>query len=377
MKTDIMMRRKGLRNMKEFLEINNPYTLQFSFIPPRLIDRSGVTSEIVDNFARPLPTYRGMFITGVRGSGKTVMLGAIRKKFEATKDWITVDLNPEDDLLNALARALYIIPELQALFFEARLDFSALGIGFHIENAKLVASNDQDAVKLMLKTLKKSKKKLLVTIDEITYSKDVSRFSHALSSFSNEGYDIYLLMTGLVENIREIKNEKSLTFLYRAKAKELDVLNITAIRNDYQSVLKLSREKAEELAYITRGYSLGFQALGYHYWNALCASNDTVDIDAVCHKLDLTLSELAYEKIWEEFSARDKEILNAMSLCLTARENSWIKVEEIRNKLGISSNVFTKYRSRLLDSGVVDGSNYGHLRFKLPRFEQFVMDRKW
>ena len=60
--------------MARFKEEDNPYTLQFSFIPPKFIERRNDTDNIISNFVRPVPTYRGMFITGVRGSGKTVML---------------------------------------------------------------------------------------------------------------------------------------------------------------------------------------------------------------------------------------------------------------------------------------------------------------
>lgn len=38
-------------------------------------------------------------ITGVRGSGKAVMLTDIAKHFRKEKDWIVVDLSPESDLL--------------------------------------------------------------------------------------------------------------------------------------------------------------------------------------------------------------------------------------------------------------------------------------
>ena len=134
--------------MSKFELINNPYTLQFSYIPPQFIERTLVTNEIISNYIREIPTYRGMFITGVRGSGKTVILGDIRNKIAAMKEWITIDLNPESNLLDSLARNLYLIPQIKALFVKAKLDFSLLGIGVHIENAELVASNEEDAVKM-------------------------------------------------------------------------------------------------------------------------------------------------------------------------------------------------------------------------------------
>ena len=100
------------------------------------------------------------------------------------------------------------------MFVKAKLDFSILGLGFSVENAKLVASTEEDAIKMMLDVLKKEKKKVLITIDEVTYNEDISKFSHAMSSYANAGYDIFVLMTGLKENIQAIKNNKSLTFLY-------------------------------------------------------------------------------------------------------------------------------------------------------------------
>ena len=366
--------------MKEFIEINNPYTLQFSYMPPQFIERTLVTNEIISNYVREVPTYRGMFITGVRGSGKTVILSDIRKKISELKEWITVDINPETNLLDSLARGLYLIPELKTLFIKAKLDFSILGIGVHLEDSALVASNEEDALKIMLEALKKAGKKVLVTIDEVTYGRDVARFSHALSSYAGAGYDIYVLMTGLADNIKNIKNQKSLTFLYRAKVVELEALNITAISADYRKILEIDRERAEELAYSTRGYSLAFQAVGYHAWNHVCrcGKDSNTSWGDVYNNLDVTLTELAYDKIWDEYSEGDKIVLKAMNELIKASGKGSVKVEDIRNSVDMTSNTFSTYRSRLIESGAVDGKTYGRLSFKLPRFENYIdTKREW
>jgi len=365
------------RFMNKLQRTENPYTLQFSYIPPRIIERTVVTSEIIDNYLRDLPTYRGMFLTGVRGSGKTVMLGSVRNSIASNINWITVDINPESNILDSLARRLYMIPELKALFIKAKLDFSVLGLGLHIEDSGSVATTEEDALYIMLKALKTAGKRVLVTVDEVTYSKDVAMFSHALSSFSNEGYEIYVLMTGLMENIRNIKNKKSLTFLYRAKIKELGGLNLNSIGRDYKETLGVDEKTAKELADITRGYSLGFQALGYHYYNELCEVKDRseVNINKVLSEFDATLAELSYDKIWDELSATDIKILKAMLEISEDEGEVLIKVDKIRERTEMSSDTFTKYRTRLLDSGVVDGSTYGHLKFSLPRFEEYIRGR--
>ena len=354
----------------------NPYTLQFSYIPPKFIERSLITSEIMDNYLRDVPTYRGMFITGVRGSGKTVLMGNIRNRIAELKEWITIDLNPESELLDSLARELYMIPEMKALFVKAKLDLSVLGIGVHIENAQLVASSSEDAVKMMLKVLKKARKKLLVTIDEVTYSKDMALFSHALSSYASADLDIFLLMTGLLDNIKNIRNKESLTFLYRAKVKELDSLNITAVTGDYQNTLMLEREEAEKLAYETKGYSLAFQTLGHICWEKLskCGKFKAVDYDGMMNEFYSTLADLAYDKIWDELSATDKKVLASLVKLKGMEGEESVRVESIRKDLNMSSDTFTKYRSRLLDAGIVSASEHGFLRLKLPKFDTYIRE---
>lgn len=362
--------------MAKYQEINNPYTLQFSYIPPQFIRREQITQEIINNYIRKVPTYRGMFITGVRGIGKTVMLGDIRNKISEYDDWITIDLNPETDLLDSLARSLYLIPKIKALFVKARLDFSFLGIGLSIENAQLVASNEEDALKMMLEVLKKTNKKIFITIDEITYSKNVAKFSHALSSYAGAGYDIYALMTGLSENINAIKNQKSLTFLYRAKIIELDNLNLAAIRIDYQRTMGLRENDAKKLAQETKGYSFAFQAMGYHCWNALCQyeSFEKIDWQKLLDEFDATLYEMSYSKIWNELSAKDRQVLRSLNKLCIEQGKSDIRVEDIRADLIMTSNTFATYRKRLKESGVVSGNQYGYLSFALPRFGNFISE---
>lgn len=38
----------------------------------------------------------------------------------------------------------------------------------------------------------------------------------------------------------------------------------------------------------------------------------------------------------------------------------------------MDSSKFSVYRERLIDRGLIDGSEYGHIYFTLPRFDVFV-----
>ena len=67
-------------------------------------------------------------ITGVWGSGKTVMLTDISKHFRKDKDWIRY-------LLYSFAAKLYDQKNLKDLFIKAKLDLSVLRIGVSIEKS--------------------------------------------------------------------------------------------------------------------------------------------------------------------------------------------------------------------------------------------------
>ena len=57
---------------------------------------------------------------------------------------------------------IYSIPELHTLFINAKLDFSAFGLGVSIENAAPV-TDIENALELMLKYIQKSEKRLLIS----------------------------------------------------------------------------------------------------------------------------------------------------------------------------------------------------------------------
>ena len=162
--------------------------------------------------------------------------------------------------------------------------------------------------------------------------------------------------------------------MYRAKIVVLEGLNLSAVSSDYQNTMNLEEEEARLLAAETKGYSLAFQTVGFHCWNALCDVGSFADIDfsRIQSELDVTLHEMSYEKIWEELSAKDRQILVAMKDLEYQNGTSEIKIEDIRDELEMTSNTFTTYRKRLITGGIVKSSSYGHLSFTLPRFGKFI-----
>jgi hypothetical protein len=299
-------------------------------------------------------------ITGVRGSGKTVILTDIAKHFRENNDWIVVDLSVERDLIKSFAAELSNRTDLLELFRDAKINLSFLGLGLEIDGVPPI-TDISVALAKMLERLSKKGKRVLVTIDEATCNQNMKEFASMFQIFMRRDFNVYLIMTGLYENIYELQNEKTLTFLYRAPKVELRPLNIGMIAKKYGEIFNIDEAQAIPMAKETKGYPFAFQVLGY-----LCWKNNAKWTE-VLGEYSQYLEEYVYEKLWSELSAQDKAVLRAMS------ESQSRKVEAIREAVGKDSANFSVYRKRLLKKGIIISPEYGYLDFALPRFREFVI----
>ena len=65
--------------------MNNPFTLSFGKKPLQYISRIAQTNEVLQNFDAEIPSNQIYMITGVRGSGKTVMMTSIAAEMKKGK----------------------------------------------------------------------------------------------------------------------------------------------------------------------------------------------------------------------------------------------------------------------------------------------------
>lgn len=339
--------------------MTNPFSLSFGKEPLSFIERGRQSREIIDSFVEENPSCQVYMLTGVRGSGKTVMLTDIAKHFRKERDWIVVDLSPERDLLQMLAADLSNRQELLSIFQDAKINLSFLGLGLEIDGVPPI-TDVSVAVTRMLERIGKKGKRVLITIDEVSSNQTMKEFVSLFQIFMRQDLPVFLVMTGLYENIYELQNEKTLTFLYRAPKMELQPLNIGMIAAKYKEIFQLEEENALQMAKETKGYPFAFQALGYLCWKK------KVNWTEVLPEYSQYLEEYVYEKLWSELSAHDRKVMIAMA------EADDQKVGTIRAKAGKSSSSFGVYRDRLIKKGIVVATEYGHLDFALPRFREFV-----
>ena len=342
--------------------MQNPFDISFGKRPLQNISRIRQTNEIIEAFSSPLITQQLFMITGVRGSGKTVLMNTIANSFEGRKDWIVIRLNPDRDLLQSLGAKLSSDKASADIFKNAKLNLSLFGFGIEINNTPPIA-DIESAIENMMTHLKKHKKRVLITIDEVTSTPYLRAFCSFFQIMIGQELPVFLLMTGLYENIYELQNVKNLTFLYRAPKIILEPLNLGSIASSYEGIFNISHEEGLLMARLTKGYPFAFQALGYVTWKYQSRNDEAMN------EYRQILEEYVYEKIWSELSPKDRRILDGIAHCPDGQ------IKEINQYLHLKKDEINQYRRRLIRKGLIHSESYGHLSFSLPLFDTFVLDQ--
>ena len=340
---------------------NSPFNVSFGEKPNNLIERSEEFNQITSVFDNDNPETKIIILTGARGVGKTVLLSSIKKYYDNLDNWISLDANPNLDILEQLASKIYEYGKIKKLFLKTEFNFSFKGLGFSIKGDNPVSSI-QVLLDKMLKYLKDKKVKVLITIDDIISNEEVKIFAHAYQSFIREGYLLYFIATGLYENIEKLFNEKNLTFLSRAPKLYLGKLNLKAITYSYMDIFNIDEDAAIKIAKQTNGYAYAYQLLG-----SILYKNDKNKIDKeVLRKYDLYLDDNSYSLIWNSLSSNEKKILYAVV-------NTNATIKEIINNSNLTNSSIQVYKKQLVKKGIIDDSTRGKLEFVLPRFKEFVL----
>lgn len=341
--------------------MQNPFTLTFGKSPLESIERPLQINEIINALTAEPVNQQIFLLTGIRGSGKTVMMTDISHKLNERNDWIVIELNPSTDLLNGMLSKLYSNQFCSGLIQSARINLSFFGFGIEVEGTHQI-TDTETAIIAILERVKKAGKRVLITIDEVTNNEYMQIFAASFQIFVRQDLPVFFLGTGLYENVEELQNEKNLTFLYRAPKVSLKPLNNRAIIYKYQTIFHINENQASEMARLTMGYPFAFQVLGYLTWN------QNGDYKSIIPQYEQYLSEFVYDKLWSELSAKDKIVARGIAQIKSG------KISKIREFLHMETNEFNPYRKRLIRKGLIDGETRGYVKFTLPFFEEYVLE---
>ncbi|MBR3306779.1 MAG: ATP-binding protein [Lachnospiraceae bacterium] len=341
------------------MNAGNPFTITFGKQPNKLISRIEDTDSIISAFKADNAVSQAYMIEGIRGSGKTVLMTTVANILKQEKDWIVVDLNPAMELLANFAVRLSKASDPSHDIVSKGINLSAAGFGIGI-NAEAQTNDYVGMIDKCFKSIVRKKKKVLITIDEVMHDDNMKVFASQFQIFVRQDYPVYLIMTGLYENISAIQNDPALTFLLRTPKIITGPLSILQITRQYRDIFDIPEEEAAGLADLTKGYAFAFQALGVAYWN-----NRSKSKEAVLNEFDVLLDDFVYKKIWSSLSRKEKEVLRALP-------EKDVRTGEVCKRLSMSSGTFSRYRDNLIQKGIISSPDYGYVSFALPRLYEVI-----
>ena len=295
-----------------------------------------IADEIINSFTSEESSKYVYKITGIRGSGKSVEYGNVIRALKADKKWLVYPLSAAGDAVKTL---------ISKLSMESFID----------------SYSDEAMLTKMVAEANKKKYNVLVGVDDISKTSEMIRLLSMIGSMILEGMHIYLLVTGLAENIEEFSSEKNLTFFKRADELEIKGLNKYDITAMYQKLLKIDAVEAKKIEEETKGYAYAYQVLGSLYFGK--QKNET--LNDIIPEFERIMFRDSYDLVWKSLSNGEKEVVR----CICKTKDG--KAEDIK-KLMANAASYSVYRSRLINKHLVSDEIRGYMKLRLPHFDKFV-----
>ena len=354
-------------------KVTDPFTRTPGIAGEAYID-NGIAEEIIESFRNEGSAKYVYKITGLRGSGKSVEYGRVIRTFKEDPGWLVYTLSAAGDAVKTLIAKLSM-----ENFIDAKQTTTVVGSTTTVGgNAVVVSGNESVSVQKtttedsrifseealltrMVETAGKKNYKILIGIDDIAKTNEMVALLSIIDSMILEGLPIYLLVTGLAENIEEFASEKHLTFFMRADAKEIKSLNRYDVVYMYQKLLSVDAEEARKIEAVSQDYAYAYQVLGSLYFSK--KKNET--LEDLMPDFERILFRDSYDLIWKSLSETDKELVRCIYKSGTGR------TEDIKALMKHPAG-YPVYRDRLINKHVVDGDTRGRLTIRLPRFDRFI-----
>ncbi len=335
---------------------------------------TGKEAEIYSNFSYEIPSESVYKIEGVRGSGKTVILGNILRHYKSDEQkkegWLSYDLSSARDITKTIISYLSREEEIRKYIVAEKTDVTVslpfLSAGISLKDDQI---DDEVRLEQLMDILIRGGKKVLICIDDVAKTESMTQFCSIFAKLlrnetNGDGtrpWPVYLICSGVYHNFHELGEVSNLTFFKRAAEIKTEPFSLPAMALKYENVLSVDEEKAIEIAKMTKGFAYAYQVIGSAYFTYKDKSEDYI-----LRQAKGELFSQCYEKIWNELPEGEKEILKIVSSGPQRRHEVQSKMKNGANYQVYSNNL--KKMGLLADSA----SSYGMAEIVLPFFGEYI-----
>ncbi len=355
----------------------NPFTPVFGKTPAVLAGRE----LIIEALANALESSESSpevcsIISGVRGSGKTTLLQYLKYCAEEM-GWIVASTTAQNGMLEDILQRSYAAASHLANTKNGRKLNSIKAFNFAVswENEDAPKLNFRSQITNLLDALQETDTGILFMVDEINGSLDeMKQLSTVFQHLIGENKKVALFMAGLPYHVSSLLQGKTTSFLRRAAQFRLKNLQDFEVEEAFELTVKQGGRKitqdalnlaVKEIA----GFPFMLQLVGYRSWVA-CGQGETMELEHVKSGAKIAKEELksrVFGATIAELSRGDIQFLQAMK-----KDGTPTTRAEIAQQTGRTSAWISKYKKRLLESGVIEETLLGDLNFSLPGFAEYL-----
>ena len=380
--------------------VRNPFAPGAGTTTPELAGREDLleaASVALQRLGRAR-SARGLVLTGLRGTGKTVLLNALERQAEAL-DYETAFIEAPEDV--ALQSLLY--PKLRQAMTrfskaEAARKFAHRGMRtlrsfasvFRLEHEGVTLSVDPepgsaDSGKLELdltdvflrlgETAKAAGRGWALCLDELQYlSKDeLAALIVALHRCTQRDLPVIMFGAGLPQIAALSGNAKSYAerlFDFRTIGPLGANASQRALREPIADEDEAITEEALQAIYtITRGYAYFLQEWGYQCWNAADSSPIGIeDVEQATPRAFARLDDSFFRVRFDRLTPSERAYVRAMA---SLGEGPY-RSGDVADALGRNSTSLAPTRASIIRKGMIYSPSHGDIDFTVPMFEGYL-----
>jgi hypothetical protein len=392
--------------------VRNPFAPGAGQRPPELAGRDREVKAfdvVLERVARGRPE-RSLVLTGLRGVGKTVLLGelrsmAVRAGWGAGK----IEARPDAELRRPLSAALHRAVRDLAVRHRApdRVEavlgvLKAFALRANPDNAKLrdrwqpgidvpaaVGRADSGDIEIDLVELFTDVAELAqdvgtgvaLLIDEMQdlLPDDVSALCAACHELSQSGAPLVVVGAGLPHLPAVLSASKSYSerlFRYvridRLDREDVNQAVLAPVKREQAGIVT---EALDALFEASGGYPYFIQAYGKAAWDAAPADPITAeDVAMAAPEAEAELAVGFFGSRYERATPAEREYLRAMAE-LTQGRDEGAGSSDVAIFLGRKPSSLSPARDSLIKKGLVYSAERGHIAFTVPHFGRFLLGR--
>ena len=381
-------------------ESNNPFSPGAGTPPPELAGRAAILDRSQTIFERTLSGFfnQGLLLIGLRGVGKTVLLGLIAQNAEALNLQLVQIEAPEGKRIAEL-----IAPELRRVLlkmniganvaeksrralqalknFVGSLKISICDFEVTIEPEPGLADSgdlDSDLTALLLAigdAARENKTAVVLLIDEMQYLQevDLAALIVAMHKVAQKKLPVILIGAGLPQLVGNAGKSKS----YAERLFEYPPVGALSFEDAQAAIQKPFRAANCELTFaamqtlykLTQGYPFFMQAWAYSVWNAasVCPVEEAVVLEVTNEVIQL-LDRSFFRVRFDRLTPREKDYVFSMATLGEGPHRSG----DIADSLGRTMTSLAPLRSSLIKKGMIYSPAHGDTAFTVPLFDEFL-----